>query len=83
MFDATHVRAHQDASKHPLPLEKRKRGQTKGGWNAKISAAVNAVGLPLSMRLVCGNEHDSVSTVDTIRGLVGGSFRYPLSNFGR
>lgn len=26
------------------------------------------------MRLVCGNEHDSISTVDTIGGLVDGSF---------
>ncbi len=26
------------------------------------------------MRLVCGNEHDSISAVDTIRGLVNGSF---------
>lgn len=74
MLDASHVKAHQDASKHPLALEDQKLGKTKGGCNTKISAAVNVVGLPLSMRLVCGNEHDSISVVDTIRGLVNGSF---------
>lgn|SRR5690606_2261469 len=74
MLDATHVKAHQDASKHPLPADRQKLGKTKGGCNTKISAAVNVVGLPLSMRLVCGNEHDSVSAVDTIRGLVDGCF---------
>lgn len=73
MLDATHVKAHQDASKHPLTAEEQRLGKTKGGCNTKISAAVNVVGMPLSLRLVCGNEHDSISAVDTIRGLVEGS----------
>lgn len=73
MLDASHVKVHQDATRHPLPSEEQKLGKTKGGRNTKLSAAVNVVGLPLSLRLVCGNEHDSISTVDTIRGLVDGS----------
>ena len=73
MLDATHVKAHQDASKHPLTAEEQKLGKTKGGCNTKISAAVNVVGLPLSMKLVCGNEHDSISALNTIEGLIGGS----------
>lgn len=73
MLDASHVKVHQDATRHPLPPEDQKLGKTKGGRNTKLSAAVNVVGLPLSIRLVCGNEHDSISALDTIRGLVDGS----------
>jgi transposase len=32
------------------------------------------VGLPVSLKLVCGNEHDSKSAVDTLRGHIDGSF---------
>lgn len=60
-------------SKHPLTAQEQRLGKTKGGCNTKVSAAVNVVGMPLSLRLVCGNEHDSISAVDTIRGLVEGS----------
>lgn len=73
MLDATHVKAHQDASRHPLSAEEQRLGKTKGGNNTKISAAVNSVGLLLSMELVCGNMHDSKCALDTIRGLVQGS----------
>jgi transposase len=73
MLDATHVKAHQDAARHPLSAEAQKLGKTKGGCNTKISMVVNLLGLPLSFKLVCGNEHDSVSAVATISGLVGGN----------
>jgi len=73
MLDATHIKAHQDASKHPLPADEQKLGKTKGGRNTKLSVAVNLVGLPVSFDLVCGNEHDSLSAVNTLKGLINGS----------
>src|SRR5690606_14402713 len=73
MLDATQIKAHQDASKHPLPADEQKLGKTKGGRNTKLSVAVNLVGLPVSFDLVCGNEHDSLSAVNTLKGLINGS----------
>lgn len=70
MLDATHIKAHQDASKHPLSAKDQKLGKTKGGRNTKLSMAVNLVGLPVSFKLVCGNEHDSLSAVKTLTGLI-------------
>jgi len=69
-LDATHVKAHQDATRYPLKAEDQKLGKTKGGRNSKISAAVNCVGLAVSIRLVLGNEHDSKSALDTLEGHV-------------
>ncbi|MCH6259436.1 IS5 family transposase, partial [Puniceicoccaceae bacterium K14] len=74
ILDASYVKAHQDASKHPLSAAKQKLGKTKGGCNTKLSVAVNLIGRPLSIKLVPGNEHDSKSALDTLCGLVGGNF---------
>ena len=70
-LDATHVKAHQDATRSALEAEDQRLGKTKGGRNTKLSAAVNCVGLALSIRLVPGNEHDSKSALDTLEGHVG------------
>lgn len=69
-LDATHVKAHQDATRYASDPEDQKLGKTKGGRNSKLSAAVNCVGLALSIRLVPGNEHDSKSALDTLEGHV-------------
>lgn len=74
MLDATHIKAHQDASRHPASAEERKLGKTKGGFNTKISAATNYAGLPVSMKLVCGNEHDSISAVEVLSKCLNGSY---------
>ncbi|MDQ8188475.1 IS5 family transposase [Pelagicoccus sp. SDUM812002] len=73
MLDATHVKAHQDACRHSLDAEDQKLGKTKGGRNSKLSAAVNTVGLALSLKLVCGNENDCTCAVDTLEGHVDGN----------
>lgn len=74
MLDATHIKVHQDATRHPLKPHQQRFGKTKGGRNTKLSMLVNLAGLPLSMKLVCGNEHDSKSALDTLRGFIGGNF---------
>ena len=74
MLDATHIKAHQDATRHPLTAEQQKLGKTKGSRNTKLSLAVNLAGMPLAMKLVCGNEHDSKSAIDTLRDHIESSF---------
>lgn len=74
MLDATHIKVHQDATKHPLSPQQQRLGKTKGGRNTKLSLLVNLAGLPLSMKLVCGNQHDSKSATDTLRGFIHGNF---------
>lgn len=74
MLDATHIKVHQDATRHPLNPHQQRLGKTKGGRNTKLSMLVNLAGLSLSMKLVCGNQHDSKSAIDTLRGFVGGNF---------
>ncbi|MGE9294064.1 MAG: transposase [Puniceicoccales bacterium] len=58
----------------PDEPEQQRFGKAKGGRNTKLSLLVNLVGLPLSMKLVCGNEHDSKSAIDTLSGFVEGHF---------
>jgi hypothetical protein len=36
--------------------------------------AVNLAGMPLAMKLVCGNQNDCKSAIDTLRGHIEGSF---------
>ncbi|WP_354586573.1 IS5 family transposase [Puniceicoccus vermicola] len=66
MLDGSHIKAHQDASRSPLDSEQQKLGKTKGGRNTKLSAVVNLAGRAVSLVLVPGNEHDSVSAIETL-----------------
>ena len=59
MIDATHIKVHQDACRHPGPPESRALGKTKGGRNSKLNACVNKAGKALAFSLRPGNEHDS------------------------
>lgn len=61
MVDASHVKAHQDATRSPLDPHAQKLGKTKGGRNTKLSACVNLAGRAVKIVLVPGNEHDSKS----------------------
>jgi len=61
MVDASHVKAHQDATRSPLDPHIQKLGKTKGGRNTKLSACVNVAGRAVKIILVPGNEHDSKS----------------------
>lgn len=69
MLGATHIKAHQDACMHPLLRINRCLGY--------LSVAGNIVGLPVSFELICGNEHDSPSAVDTLKGLINGHLILP------
>ncbi|NJM55314.1 MAG: IS5 family transposase [Verrucomicrobiae bacterium] len=72
--DTTHIKAHQDATRSPLSVEEQKLGKTKGGRNTKLSAVVNLTGRAVALRLVCGQEHDSRSALDTLPASLEGSF---------
>ena len=66
IVDGSHVKAHQDSTRSPLTTEDQKLGKTKGGWNTKISSCVNSLGLPVSSKIVCGQEFDGKSMFDVL-----------------
>jgi len=74
MVDTSHIKAHQDACRHPLSPDKQRLGKTKGGRNTKLSMVVNFAGMPLRFKLVCGNENDSISAIDTLHEHVDGNY---------
>jgi transposase len=73
-LDASHIKAHQDAARHPLAADEQKLGRTKGGCNTKLSAVVNFLGKAVGLRLVKGQEHDSISAMDTLPEDLSNSF---------
>ena len=58
VIDATHIKVHQDACRHPQLPETRGLGKTKGGRNSKLNACVNGKGKALLIMLRPGNEHE-------------------------
>jgi transposase len=66
IVDASHVKAHQDATRSPLDPHDQKLGKTKGGRNTKLSACVNLAGRAVKIVLAPGNEHDSKSFNETL-----------------
>ena len=56
--DASHVKAQQCALNPAGGRENQGLGLTKGGWNTKIHAAVDAAGAPRVLLLTAGNEAD-------------------------
>jgi len=64
--DATHLKAHQDACRHPSPPEKQALGKTKGGRNTKLNASVDAAGKLVGLLLVPGNEHEVKSAAELL-----------------
>lgn len=57
--DASHLKAHQDAARHPLSADEQKLGKTKGGRNTKLHACVNQAGRAVKLMLLPGPEHES------------------------
>ena len=74
MLDASHVKAHQDASRNPLSAEEQALGKTKGGRNTKLSVVVNLTGRLVALKLVPGNEHDIKSAADVLPDDLSGAF---------
>ena len=72
-IDATHVKAHQDACRHPSPAESQGLGKTKGGRNSKVSAVVGATGKLLRMALSPGNEHEVKAAPELLGPNLGGA----------
>lgn len=66
IIDATHIKVHQDACRHPQAAEKRGLGKTKGGRNSKLNACVNGNGKPLFILLRPGNEHEILTAEETL-----------------
>ena len=72
-IDATHLKAHQDACRHPVPAEIRGLGKTKGGRNSKLNAVVDAHGRLIRMKLVPGNDHEVTSAAEVLGTQLEGS----------
>jgi transposase len=71
IIDATHVKVHQDACRHPQAPETRGLGKTKGGRNSKLNACVNRAGKVLALLLRPGNEHESKSAREVLGEITG------------
>lgn len=69
--DASHLKAHQDACRHPLPPEKRSLGKTKGGRNTKLNACVNGAGKALKLTIAPGNRHDILFANEVLGDVAG------------
>ncbi len=70
MIDSTIVRVHQ----HGASVRGDARhctGRSRGGLTTKIHAVVDRQGLPLRFMLSAGQEHDSLTALDLLRGLLG------------
>ena len=55
-LDATHVKVHRCGLNAAGGRDAQAIGKTKGGWNTKLHAAVDASGVPQSLLLSPGNE---------------------------
>lgn len=71
VIDASHLKAHQDACRHPLPPENAALGKTKGGRNTKLNACVNGRGKALKLTLAPGNRHDILFAVEVLGEVAG------------
>ena len=71
VVDATHVKVHQDACRHPNAPETRALGKTKGGRNSKLNACVNLRGKALALLLRPGNEHESKAAREVLGEVSG------------
>ena len=71
IIDATHIKVHQDACRHPQPAQERGLGKTKGGRNSKLNACVNGQGKPLFILLRPGNEHEILTAEGTLGDVAG------------
>ena len=74
ILDASHVKAHQDASRNSLDADSQALGKTKGGRNTKLSAVVNLTGRLVALKLVPGNQHDVKSAAEVLPKDLSGSF---------
>ena len=67
--DASHVKVHQCGLNPAGGRETQAVGLTKGGWNTKIHAAVDAAGVPRVLVLSAGNDAD-ISHAQSVLGEV-------------
>jgi transposase len=63
-IDASHLKTHQDACRHPQSPEIRSLGKTKGGRISKLNASVNGAGKALKLTLAPENRHDLLFAVE-------------------
>ncbi len=65
MIDSSSVRVHQHAANgKKKDLRSRCMGRSRGGLTTKIHALVDAMGLPIALKLTEGQAHDGRSAVD-------------------
>jgi len=67
--DASHVKVHQCALNPAGGRETQAVGQTKGGWNSKVHAAVDTAGVPRVLLLSAGNEADVDYAEEVLEGV--------------
>lgn len=59
MIDSSNIRAHQHAAGAIGGQEWQALGRSRGGFGTKIHAKVDALGMPLCIRLTGGEKHES------------------------
>jgi len=68
-LDATHIKVHRCGLNPEGGRETQALGQTKGGWNTKLHAAVDAKGVPCALFLSGGNVADIYHATDVLEEL--------------
>lgn len=73
-IDASHAKAHQDATRSSLTAEEQALGKTKGGRNSKVHAIVNLAGLLVNCFIRPGNEHEMKTAQDLLPQEISNTF---------
>ena len=69
-LDSSHIKAHQSALNPEGGREWQALGQTKGGWNTKVHAAVDRAGVPRTVFLSAGHVSDLYHATDVLEDVL-------------
>ena len=74
MIDSSSVGVHQHAANDKInDIQSRCMGRSRGGLTTKIHAVVDAMGLPIALKLTEGQAHDGRSAEDTFETVMAGN----------
>ena len=73
MINSSPIRVHQHAANGKKALRPRCMGRSLGGLTTKIHALVNAMGLPVTLKLTEGQAHDGRSAEDMFDSVRAGN----------
>jgi transposase len=69
--DCSHIKVHRDAANTAGGQRAQAMGRTKGGFNTKLAAVVDAVGRAVGLHLAPGSQHDLLACAPLAPHLAG------------